>query len=112
MEEMDAFYGISEVTVGTQKIEDKGRVTLTRPFAQLNFADPIQPTERTHKAVVTFHSIPTSFDPFSGVVETTDANNATDDIEFVFTDFPSESLTLGQVAHYYVASNYLFAPAS
>lgn len=113
MEEMDAFYGISEVTVGTQKIEDKGRVTLTRPFAQLNFADQaIQPAEGTHKAVVTFHSIPTSFDPFSGVVETTDANNVTDDIEFVFTDFPSENLTLGQVTHYYVASNYLFAPAS
>ena len=109
MEDMDAFYGVAEVTVGSQKIEDKGTIQLTRPFAQLNFADKaIQPISGTHKAVVTFHSIPTSFNPFIGEVEI----DATDDVAFTFTDFPvNESLLLNQVPYYYVASNYLFAPA-
>lgn len=113
MEEMDAFFGTSSITVGTQKVENKGEIKLSRPFAQLNFADKtIRPTQGTHKAIITFHSIPTSFNPFTGGIEMTDANNTADDFTFVFTDFPDENLIISQVPYYFVASNYLFVPAS
>lgn len=109
MEEMDAFYGVSEITVGSQKTEDKGTVTLTRPLAQLNFADnTTNPHQDTHKAVVTFHSIPTSFNPFTGEVSLSD----TEDVTFTFTDFPEENLILNGTTYYYVSSNYLFAPTT
>lgn len=113
MEEMDAFYGISEVTVASQKVEDKGTVTLSRPLAQLNFADKaIQPTQGIHKAIVTFHSIPSSFNPFTCEVVMTDADNDSDDVIFTFTDFPTnETLMLNETPYYYVSSNYLFAPS-
>ena len=109
MEEMDAFYGVSEITVGSQKIEDKGTVTLTRPLAQLNFADNItNPQQGTHKAVVTFHNIPKSFNPFTGEVSLSD----TEDVAFTFTDFPEENLILNGTTYYYVSCNYLFAPTT
>lgn len=110
MEEMDAFYGVvSEITVGSQKIEDKGTITLTRPLAQLNFADnTTNPQQGTHKAVVTFHSIPKSFNPFSGEVSLSD----TEDVTFTFTDFPEENLNLNGTPNYYVSCNYLFAPTT
>lgn len=109
MEEMDAFYGVSEITVGSQKTEDKGTVTLTRPLAQLNFADnTTNPQQGTHKAVVTFHSIPTSFNPFTGEVSLSD----TEDVTFTFTDFPEENLILNGTTYYYVSCNYLFAPTT
>ena len=108
MEEMDAFYGVSNITVGSGLIEDKG-ITLTRPLAQLNFADnTTKPVQGTHKAVVTFHSIPTSFNPFTGEVSLSD----TEDVTFIFTDFPEENLILNGATYYYVSSNYLFAPTT
>lgn len=113
MEDMDAFYGISEVIVGSQRVEDKGTVTLFRPLAQLNFADKaIQPEPGIHKAIVTFHSIPSSFNPFTREVAMTDADNDGDDVIFTFTDFPTnEALTVDGTPYYYVSSNYLFAPS-
>ena len=106
MEEMDAFFGTSSITVGTQKVEDNGTITLSRPLAQLNFADnATQPKMGTHKAVVTFHSIATAFNPFTGTVEMSDTDKT-----FVFTDFPKETLSVEGSTYYYLSSNYLFAP--
>lgn len=107
MEEMDAFCATSSIKVGAQKVENKGEIKLSRPFAQLNFADnATQPVTGTHKTVVTFHSIPTSFNPFSGEVEM----SSTSDIAFIFTDFPTEPLSVNGLTYYYLSSNYLFAP--
>lgn len=105
MEEMDAFFGISSITVGSQKIENNGEIKLSRPLAQLNFADnATQPEVGTHKTIVTFHGIASSFNPFTGAVEMSNTDQA-----FVFTDFPTETLMVGST-YYYLSSNYLFAP--
>lgn len=105
MEEMDAFFGTSSITVGTQKVENK-EIKLSRPLAQLNIADnATQPEKRTHKAVVTFHGIATAFNPFTGKVEMSDMDKT-----FVFTDFPKETLSVNGSTYYYLSSNYLFAP--
>ena len=86
MEQLDAFYAIETVTVGAQKVEDKGTIYLTRPLAQVNFADnTTKPVQETHKAVVTFHRFPTSFDPFSGMITMSES-----DMSFIFKDFPEE----------------------
>ena len=108
MEQLDAFYATATVTVGAQKVEDKGTIYLTRPLAQVNFADnTTKPVQETHKAVVTFHRFPTSFDPFSGMVTMSES-----DMSFIFKDFPEEeTLNINNSSYYYVASNYLFAPA-
>lgn len=106
MEEMDAFCGTSSIIVGSQKVENKGRIELSRPLAQINFADnTTQPEQGTHKTVVTFHSIPTSFNPFTGEVEMSNT-----DVAFTFTDFPTETLSVDGSTYYYLSSNYLFAP--
>ena len=105
MEEMDAFCFASSITVGTQKAESK-QIELYRPLAQLNFADNTTQLEQgTHKTVVTFHSIPTSFNPFTGAVEMSDT-----DVSFTFEDFPTETLSVDGSTYYYLSSNYLFAP--
>ena len=107
MEELDAFFGESTVTIGTDKNEDK-QITLSRPLAQLNFADnATQPVQGTHLAVVTFHGVPTSFDPFVGDVEMSD-----EDLTFTFGDFPSEGLSVDGSTYYYISSNYMFVPQS
>ena len=108
MEQLDAFYATATVTVGAQKVEDKGTIYLTRPLAQVNFADnTTKPVQETHKAVVTFHRFPSSFDPFSGMVTMSES-----DMSFIFKDFPEEeTLNINNSSYYYVASNYLFAPA-
>ena len=108
MEQLDAFYATATVTVGAQKVEDKGTIYLTRPLAQVNFADnTTKPVQETHKAVVTFHRFPSSFDPFSGMVTMSES-----DMSFIFKDFPEEeTLNINSSPYYYVASNYLFAPA-
>lgn len=108
MEQLDAFYATATVTVGAQKVEDKGTIYLTRPLAQVNFADnTTKPVQEAHKAVVTFHRFPTSFDPFSGMVTMSES-----DMSFIFEDFPEEeTLNINNSSYYYVASNYLFAPA-
>ena len=106
MEELDAFYATSSVTVGSTAVENKGTITLTRPLAQLNFADnATKPEMGTHKAIVTFHSIATSFNPFTGEVEMLDMDKA-----FVFTDFPAETLLIDGNTYYYLSSNYFFTP--
>ena len=106
MEEMDAFFGTSSITVGSQKVEDNGTITLSRPLAQLNFADnATQPETGTHKAFVTFHDIATAFNPFTGEVEMSDMDKT-----FVFTDFPTETMSIDGSTYYYLSSNYLFAP--
>ena len=106
MEEMDAFFGISSITVGSQKVENNGEIKLSRPLAQLNFADnATQPEVGTHKTIVTFHSIASSFNPFTGAVEMSNTDQA-----FVFTDFPTETLMIEGSTYYYLSSNYLFAP--
>jgi len=106
MEEMDVFFGTSSITVGSQKVENEGEIALSRPLAQLNFADnTTQPEMGTHKAIVTFHSIATSFNPFTGEVEMLDMDKA-----FVFTDFPIETLLIDGSTYYYLSSNYFFTP--
>lgn len=105
MEEMDVFFGTSSITVGTQKVENK-EIKLSRPLAQLNIADnATQPEMETHKAEVTFHGIATAFNPFTGEVEMSDMDKI-----FVFTDFPTETLSVNGSTYYYLSSNYLFAP--
>lgn len=107
MEEMDAFCAVSTIKVGTQKNEAKA-ITLSRPFAQLNFADKQSaPSEGTDKAVVTFHTIPTSYNPFKGSVAIGNS-----DVTFTFTDFPDETLSFNETTCYYVSSNYLFTSAT
>lgn len=106
MEELDAFYAVSSITPGAQTSRSQ-QVTLTRPLAQLNFADKdMKPQSGLHQAVVTLHGIPTGFNPFSGEVFTTD----NEDITFTFNDFPTETLDADGVPYNYVSSNYLLAP--
>lgn len=106
MEALDAFYNTTTVTVGAQKEENKGEIKLSRPLAQINFADnTTQPVSGSHRAVVTFHGMPASFNPFTGEIAMTQ-----DDVCFTFTDFPNECLTVDGTDYYYLASNYVFAP--
>ena len=109
MEELDAFCATTTVTVGYMTQEVK-HAELSRPFAQLNFLDQsVAPTQGVHKAEVTFHTIPTAFNPFTSEVETTDSSNDADDITFIFSEFSSETLNIDGKEHYYISSNYLFA---
>ena len=105
MEEMDAFCGTSSITVGSKKNENK-QIELSRPLAQLNFADNTTlPEQGTHQTVVTFHGVPTSFNPFTGIVEMSNT-----DVVFTFADFPAETLSVDGSSYYYLSSNYFFAP--
>lgn len=107
MEELDAFYFVDKVTVGATKVENRP-VELSRPFAQLNFADnTTRPESGVHRAEITFANIPTAFNPLNGTIST-----ASDDVTFSFSDFTQETLTVDGVDYYYLTSNYLFAPAS
>lgn len=106
MEKLDVFCNTQTVTVGTDKVENKGVVTLSRPLAQVNFADnTTQPTSGTHKALVTFHDIPTSYNPFTGEIASSEG-----DICFTFSDFTNECLSVNNSNYYYVSCNYVFAP--
>lgn len=105
MEEMDAFCGTSSITVGSKKNENK-QIELSRPLAQLNFADNTTlPEQGTHQTVVTFYGAPTSFNPFTGIVEMSNT-----DVVFTFADFPAETLSVDGSSYYYLSSNYFFAP--
>ncbi len=105
MEEMDVFCGTSSITVSSEKNENM-QIELSRPLAQLNFADnATQPEQGTHQAVVTLNSIPTSFNPFTGAIEMSDTESS-----FTFTDFPDETLSADGSTYYYLSSNYFFAP--
>ena len=106
MEKMDAFYGTSSIIVGSH-VSGVRNVSLTRPFAQLNFMDnAVPPVAGTHKATVTYHDIPVQFNPFTGEVTKRSSN----DITFEFADFTTETMEVNGSLCYYVASNYLFAP--
>ena len=106
MEKLDAFCQTTTLTVGTQSVEDKGEVKLSRPLAQINFADKTtQPVAGSQKALVTFHGIPSSFNPFTGEIVMSE-----DDVCFTFTDFPEEHLSVEGSTYYYISSNYVFAP--
>lgn len=109
MEEMDTFCGTSSITVGEQKNESK-QIKLYRPLAQINFADnTTMPISGTHKAIVTYYGLPTSFNPFTGEIEMSE-----NDITFTFEDFPVETLSANvngsENTYYYISSNYVFAP--
>ncbi|MBR5476265.1 MAG: hypothetical protein IKV17_05540 [Bacteroidaceae bacterium] len=104
MEEMDAFYAVSNVSVGSSNAE--ADVILTRPFAQLNFADnTTQPVIGEHVAVLTLSDIATEFDPINGTITT-----ASEDKTFTFSDFPNEPLSVDGNTYYYITNNYLFTP--
>lgn len=111
MEELDAFCGTSSITIGTLKVEDKGEIKLSRPLAQVNFADnTTKPISGTHKAIVTYHGLPTSFNPF-----TEEIGMSENDITFTFEDFPEDETLFANVngsnnEYYYISSNYVFAP--
>lgn len=109
MEELDAFYAVSTIQPGQSEADQ--RVVLKRPFAQLNFADSIKPEQGVHTARVIFHSIPYAFNPFSGDVMVTDHVDGSDDITFIFNDFPAEGLGSDGGEYFYVSTNYLFAPS-
>lgn len=109
MEEMDTYCGTSSITVGEQKNESK-QIKLYRPLAQINFADnTTMPISGTHKAIVTYYGLPTSFNPFTGEIEMSE-----NDITFTFEDFPVETLSANvngsENTYYYISSNYVFAP--
>lgn len=109
MEELDVFYTTSDITPGTETGKAE-KVVLRRPVAMLNFADKTAPVEGIHTVKVTFHSIPTSFDPFTGSVKATDHMDSSDDIVFTFTDFPNEVLDADGSTYSYLTCNYLLAP--
>ena len=110
MEELDAFCGTSSVTIGALKVEDKGEIKLSRPLAQVNFADnATKPISGAHKAIVTYHGLPTSFNPFTGEIGMSE-----NDINFTFEDFPEAETLFVNVndsnnEYYYISSNYVFA---
>lgn len=108
MEQLDAFYAVAKVTIGTQKVENKGDISLVRPLAQVNFADnTTTPIVGSHKTLLTYNDYPKSFNPFSGSVV-----KCGEPITFTFADYPVEVLKVDNVDYYYVSSNYFFAPAS
>ena len=105
MEQMDAFYAVSNMRVGSSNAT--AEVTLTRPFAQLNFADnATQPVTNEHVAVLTLSGIATAFDPINGTI-----TPATEEITFTFSDFTDETLSVDGSTYYYITNNYLLAPA-
>lgn len=108
MEKMDAFYAVvTDVKIGSAANQAMGTITLTRPLAQVNFADnATAPVQREHRSVVTFQNYPTSFDPFTGSVG---VSGTTDELVFTFTDFPGEPLSSGGVDYHYLSCNYFFA---
>ena len=112
MEELDAFYFVDKVTVGAAKVENR-TIVLSRPLAQLNFADnTTRPESGVHRAEITFANIPTAFNPLNGTITTASLSDPADDVTFRFDDFTQETLTVDGVDYYYLTSNYLFAPAS
>ena len=112
MEELDAFYFVDKVTVGAAKVENR-TIVLSRPLAQLNFADKAtRPESGVHRAEITFANIPTAFNPLNGTITTASISDPADDVTFRFSDFTQETLTVDGVDYYYLTSNYLFAPAS
>lgn len=108
MEELDAFYATALISPESPADKQKS-VVLRRPVAQLNFFDETMPEPGTHTAKVTFHSVPTSFNPFTGQVKATNAADSSDDLTFIFSDFPTETLKVGGTDYNYLTCNYILA---
>ena len=108
MEELDVFYATT--TISSVQTEKQQKIVLTRPVAQLNFADQRKPEMGIHKAKVTLHSFPNSFDPFTGKVNMTDPVDESDDVTFTFVDFPTETFIYNGKEYHYVSCNYILAP--
>lgn len=106
MEELDAFYALSSISVSEGRTNES--VTLKRPFAQINFADDsTQPVSGTHVSEISFEGLPLSFDVFTGKGVGSGADKS-----FTFADFTGETLAFGGTSYYYVATNYVFVPES
>lgn len=104
IEQLDAFYAKESVTISGNNSSQN--VTLTRPFAQVNFADnATKPVNGTHSCEITYTSLPNKFSLLSGT-----ATGSVDNVKFTFNRFTDEELTVGVTAYYYVASNYIFVP--
>lgn len=110
MEELDAFCYTTVIGPETP-YDNSQKVVLRRPLGQLNFVDVTQAKKGEDVVKVTFHSIPTVFDPFTGSVKSTDPIDESDDITFTFADFPSEELYSEGISYNYLSCNYIFAPA-
>lgn len=106
MEELDAFYALSSISVSEGSTNES--VTLKRPFAQINFADDsTQPVAGTHVSEISFEGLPLSFNVFTGK-----GVGSGVDKSFTFADFTGETLSYGGTSYYYVATNYIFVPES
>lgn len=110
MEELDAFCYTTVISPETP-YDNSQKVVLRRPLGQLNFVDVTQAKKGEDVVKVTFHSIPTTFNPFTGSVKSTDPIDESDDITFTFADFPSEELYSEGISYNYLSCNYIFAPA-
>ena len=108
MEELDAFYATALISPESPADKQKS-VVLRRPVAQLNFFDETMPEPGTHTAKVTFHSVPTSFNPFTGQVKASNAADSSDDLTFIFSDFPTETLKVDGTDYNYLTCNYILA---
>lgn len=104
MEQLDAFYATASITPSGASVSRQ--IVLTRPLAQLNFADKdTQPEKGKHRTELTFHSYPVAFNPFTGSITMDESR----DITFVFTDYPAEPLNVNGEYYFYASSNYFFA---
>ena len=110
MEELDAFCYTTVIGPETPYDESQ-KVVLRRPLGQLNFVDKTAADKGNDLVKVIFHGIPTTFNPFTGSVKSTDPIDESDDITFTFADFPSEELYSEGISYNYLSCNYIFAPA-
>lgn len=111
MEELDAFCYTTVISPETP-YDNSQKVVLRRPLGQLNFVDVTQAKKGEDVVRVTFHSIPTVFDPFTGSVKSTDPIDESDDITFTFSDFTSEEIYSEGISYNYLSCNYILAPAN
>lgn len=104
IEQLDAFYAKESVTISGDNSSQN--VTLTRPLAQVNFADDAtKPVNGTHTCEITYTALPKEFNLHNGNV-TSSAEN----VKFTFSNFTDEELIVDGTTYYYVASNYIFVP--
>lgn len=110
VEKLDAFYAVKQnVTIGATA---GSAITLHRPFAQLNLADKTNPAGegKNYSTEVTVSGIATTFDPFRKTVSNPE------EAVFTFNDYnnltDTDYLTIDGDTYYYIASAYLFAPAT
>ncbi len=104
MEQLDAFYAVR--TIKPSELSS-GSVSLTRPIAQLNIADPDNANE-DKEAKVSLEGIATKFNALTG--KTVENPESKEDRIFKFTGSPAEDvkLTTGTASYNYIATIYLF----